>query len=203
MSRTRIAPIKQPDENSCGPVALKTALMMLGKRSSLSKLTALCGTNKNGTTTRNMIRAIKKLRLPALVMQKTTLNHLLSALRTSQAQKRAIMVSYLYAMDQDDNPKIDSGHWAIVSTYKPSTGRIVLLDSYTGQKTSYVWGEFRRRWVDETRKKRKMNSTGAKFKFIRKAEKQLMIVMSTAAEDLPSFRIPSYYIMPSRAYIHA
>jgi ABC-type bacteriocin/lantibiotic exporter with double-glycine peptidase domain len=203
MSRTCIVPIKQPDEYSCGPTALKMALSILGKRSSLKKLRDLCGTNKNGTTTRNMIRAIRRLQLPALVMEKTTLNHLLSALKTSQLQKRAIMVSYLYAMDENDNPKLDSGHWAIVSSYKPSTGRIVLLDSYTGRKTSYPWGEFRRRWVDEKLKKRRMKKSGSSYTFIHKPEKQLMIVMSTNNHDLPDFRMPSAYVMPSRAYIHA
>jgi len=191
MSRYRIIPIKQPDEDSCGPAALKMALSILGKRMSFSRLKDLCETNTNGTNTKKMIRAIKKLNLPALVVEKTTLNHLLSALRTSPLQKRAVLVSYLYGIDQDDNPEPWTGHWAVVSSFKPSTSRIVLLDSYTGGKTSYAWGEFRRRWIDENLKRRKTGKRKNKFRFVHKSEKQLMIVLSNDAAHLPRFGMQS------------
>ena len=197
MSRSRILPIKQPDEDSCGPAALKTALSILGKRSSVSNLIQLCGTNKNGTTTRNMIRAIKKLQLPALVTEKTTLNHVLSALKSSPAQKRAVIVSYLYALDARHNPKPDSGHWAVVSSFKPSTSRIVLFDSYTGQKTSYDWTEFRKRWIDQTLKRRKLGKRGSAFRLVRKSERQLMIVVSTQVHDLPKFSMKTAKLIGS------
>jgi hypothetical protein len=158
---------------------------------SVARCMDLCKTNTNGTTTKKMIRAIKKLKLPALVVEKTTLNHLLSALKTTPIQRRAVLVSYLYATDDDDNPKPDSGHWAVVSSFKPSTSRIVLLDSYTGKKTSYAWMEFRRRWYDENRKKRKVSGRRNKFRFIHKSEKQLMIVVSTHEDHLPKFGIPT------------
>ncbi len=191
MSRSRICPVKQPDEDSCGPTALKMALAILGKRTSVAKMIDLCQTNSSGTTTKNMIRAIKKLGLPALIVEKTTLNHLLSALKKSRIQKRAVLVSYLYDTDDDDNPKPNSGHWAVVSSYKPSTSRIVLLDSYTGQKTSYDWSDFRRRWVDKNLRRRKVGKRGNKFRLIHKSENQLMIVVSTDADHLPKFRIPT------------
>lgn len=191
MTRSRTTPIKQPDENSCGPAALKMAMTILGKRASISSMIRLCKTNKNGTTTNNMILAIRSLKLAALVLEKTTLRHLLSSLRTSSLQKRAVLVSYLYAKDR--NP--DSGHWAVVSSFKPATGRIVLLDSFTGQKTSYSWLEFRKRWIDETLRRRYFSAR--KYRFIHKQEKQLMIVLAREAEHLPKFTIPS------RAYIHA
>lgn len=197
MMRSRLLAIKQPDEDSCGPAALKMACTLLGKRTSFMTLMKLCQTNKNGTTTRNMIHAIKKLRLPAVVTQKTTLHHLLSALKSKATQKRAIIVSYLYAMDDGNNPRPDSGHWAVVSSYKPSTSRIVLFDSYTGGKTSYDWSEFRTRWIDETLKRRKMGKRGNTFKLIRKPEKQLMIVVSTDVANLPKFRISTAKLIGS------
>lgn len=189
MPRSRVYPVKQPDENSCGPTALKTALAILGKRASVAELIELCQTNRNGTTTRNMLKAIRKLKLPSLVMEKTTLHHLLSALKPSPAKKRAVLVSYLYAMDENNNPKPDSGHWAVVSSYKPATGRIVVLDSYSGQKVSYPWTEFRRRWTDKTLKRRKTGKTKASYTLIKKEERQLMIVLSDRAEHLPRFGI--------------
>jgi len=198
MTRSRISPIKQPDDNSCGPAALKTALAMLGKRASVSALIDLCKTNKNGTTTRNMLSAIKHLKLSSLVVEKTTLNHLLSALRSPKTIKRAVLVSYLYHIDKNDQVDPDSGHWAVVSSYKPASGRIVLLDSYTGQKISYPWSEFRRRWVDKKLKKRKITKRGVEWKFIKKPEKQLMIVVSQTADSLPKFRIPTARIMTPR-----
>jgi ABC-type bacteriocin/lantibiotic exporter with double-glycine peptidase domain len=199
MSRYHTAPIKQPDEDSCGPAALKMALSILGKRMSVSRLRDLCETNTNGTNTNKMIRAIKKLKLPALVVEKTTLNHLLSALKTSTTQKRAVMVSYLYGIDEYDNPRPESGHWAVVSSFKPSTSRIVLLDSYTGQKTSYAWAEFRRRWIDENLKRRKLGKRKNKFRFVHKSEKQLMIVMSTNVDHLPKFSMSSAKLITYRS----
>lgn len=188
----------QPDEVTCGPAALKMALAILGKRMSMAKLIELCGTNSNGTTTRNMIKAIKKLQLPALIVEKTTLNHLLRALKTTPAKQRAIIVSYLYAIDDDDTPVADSGHWAVVSSFKPSTSRIVLLDSYSGQKTSYLWSDFRRRWIDETLKRRHIGKNGHKYKLIRKPEKQLMIVVSTNEDHLPNFQTSTTRIVGSK-----
>lgn len=189
MTRSRISPIKQPDEHSCGPAALKMALTMLGIRASVSKLVELCQTNKNGTTTTKMMTAIRKLGLSALTMEKTTLRHLLSSLRTSPTEKRAILVSYLYGMGENNEPNPDSGHWAVVSSFKPATGRIVLLDSYTGGKTSYNWLEFRRRWIDENFKRRRISSTRRKYRLIRKKENQLMIVLATNGESLPKFQL--------------
>jgi ABC-type bacteriocin/lantibiotic exporter with double-glycine peptidase domain len=193
MSRSQITSIKQPDEDSCGPAALKMALSILGKRMSVSRLKDLCETNTNGTNT-------KKLKLPALVVEKTTLNHLLSALKTNQSQKRAVIVSYLYGIDEYDNPEPWTGHWAVVSAFKPSTSRIVLLDSYTGGKTSYTWTEFRRRWIDENLKRRKTGKRN-KFRFVHKSEKQLMIVVSNHADHLPKFRMPSARLITHRSAI--
>jgi ABC-type bacteriocin/lantibiotic exporter with double-glycine peptidase domain len=191
MTRSSMVAIKQPNENTCGPAALKMALTILGKRVSVRRLIDLCNTNTNGTTTRNMIRAISKLRIPALIMQKTTLTHLLSALKNSTAKQRAIIVSYLYTS------KPDSGHWAVVSSYKPSTSRIVLLDSYTGKKTSYMWTDFRRRWIDQTLKRRKLDKQGSTYKLIHTPERQLMIVVSTQKSDLPTFRLNTTKIIGS------
>lgn len=170
MTRSHIVPIRQPDEHSCGPTSLKMALSILGKRASIVRLIELCQTNRNGTTTNKMVRAIGKLGLSALIMENTTLRHLLSSLHTTPKEKRAVLVSYLYTADDSD-----SGHWAVVSAFKQSLGRIVLLDSYTGRKTSYNWLEFRRRWIDTN-------------------EKQLMIVLARNQNHLPTF---------SQAYIHA
>lgn len=191
MTRSRIIPIRQPDEDSCGPVSLKMALALLGRRASVARLRDLCQTNKNGTTTNNMIRAIRRLGLPSLIVEKTTLTHLLSALKTRPQSRRAIIVSYLYALDELNQPKPDSGHWAVVSSFRRSSGRIVLLDSYTGQKISYPWTEFRRRWIDETLKRRKNGKRGSRFTLIHKPERQLMIVVSTTNRGLPRFGIPT------------
>jgi ABC-type bacteriocin/lantibiotic exporter with double-glycine peptidase domain len=199
MSRYQTTSIKQPNEDSCGPAALKMALSILGKRMSVNRCIDLCETNTNGTTTRKMIRAIKKLNLPALVVEKTTLNHLLSALKTRPSQKRAVMVSYLYGIDEYDNPKPWTGHWAVVSSFKPSTSRIVLLDSYTGGKTSYTWAEFRRRWIDENLKRKKLGKRKNKFCFVHKPEKQLMIVMSTDVTHLPKFGMSTAKLICNRS----
>lgn len=195
MTRTRIIPIRQPDENSCGPAALKMALAILGKRTSVTRLIELCQTNRNGTTTNNMLRAIRKLGFPAIVLEKTTLRHVLSALRSTAIKKRAVIVSYLYGTDDFNRPAPDSGHWAVVSSFRPATGRIVLLDSYTGQKISYPWIEFRRRWIDDTVKRRKKGGHGRSYTLVHKPERQLMIVLSTDKEGLPKFQLSTARIV--------
>lgn len=196
MTRSTITPIQQPDEHSCGPASLKLALSLLGKRVSITAMMALCQTNKNGTTTKKMIRAIKKLKLHALVLEKTTLKHLLRSLKNDATQKRAVIVSYLYATDTNNRPQPDSGHWAVVSSFKPASGRIVLLDSFSGRKISYPWAEFRRRWIDQNLKRRWVSSR--RFRMIQKKEKQLMIVVASDREHLPQFASQSAQWIYSR-----
>lgn len=180
MGRSHVAPIAQPNDFTCGPAALKLALAILGKRKSLGALTELCKTNRNGTSTKNMVAAVKKLGLPALLVQRATLKHLQSALRYPPNRERATLVSYLY----EESP--DSGHWAVVSSYRNRDGRIVILDSYSGQKKSYQWTEFRNRWTDFDYKRRK---AGRHFKLVRHWQPQLMMVVAKEMKDLPQFRI--------------
>src|SRR3990167_1590022 len=142
MGRTNVLPMYQPtDDPACGPSALKHALAVLGKRKSLETLKEICRVTRNGTSTKSMIRAVNKLGLSALVVKSATLHHLHSALHYGPNNVRAVMVSYLY----DNDP--DSGHWATVSGYLSSKSRIVLFDSYSGQKKSYPWNDFRQRWI--------------------------------------------------------
>lgn len=189
MGRSHVKPIQQPDDTTCGPVALKHALEIFGKRKSLSSLMDLCRTNRNGTSTKNMIRAANKLGFSVLVVQYATLHHLQSALKYSQNELRAVLVSYLYDLDERDRPHPDSGHWAVVSSYRPSKSRIVLLDSASARKKSYSWSDFRTRWMDFDLKRRKISGRGNHFKLIRNWQQQLLFVMATDPSHLPKFRI--------------
>jgi ABC-type bacteriocin/lantibiotic exporter with double-glycine peptidase domain len=187
MGRSKIAPIHQPDDFSCGPAALKTALAMLDKRSDVKTLGKLCKTNGNGTTTKNLIGAINKLGFPALAVEYATLNHLQSALRYNSKQMRAVIVSYLYRYADHGNSHHNSGHWASVCSYSACKSRIYLLDSYTGKKKSYHWADFRKRWMDFDLKRKKTCKDGHRFKLIKKWQQQLMIVIARDAKILPKF----------------
>lgn len=189
MGRTHVIPIQQPDDTACGPAALKLALAVLGKRKSLQSLMELSKTNRNGTTTRNMVRAVNSLGLPVLIVEYATLHHLQSALRYPPNQVRAALVSYLYDLDEKYRPHPDSGHWAVVASYSASKSRIYLLDSATGKKKSYPWGEFRDRWMDYDLKRRKTSRNGKKFKLIRKWQQQLLMVIAKDTGNLPKFTI--------------
>jgi ABC-type bacteriocin/lantibiotic exporter with double-glycine peptidase domain len=191
MGRSHIKPIQQPDDTTCGPAALKHALAIFGKRKSLPALMTLAGTNRNGTSTKNMIRAANKLGFSVLVVEYATLAHLQSALKYSSNQIRAVLVSYLYDLDEKSHPHPDSGHWAVVSAYRPSQNRIVLLDSASAQKKSYAWPDFRERWMDFDLKRRKTSKRGTHFKLIRNWQNQLLFVMARDPKDLPKFRIPT------------
>lgn len=189
MGRSHAIPIQQPDDTTCGPSALKSALAILGKRKSLENLTDLCQTNRNGTSTKNMIAAVNKLGLPVLVVEYATLHHLQSALKYSPNAPRAVLVSYLYDLDEKEDPHPDSGHWAVVSSYSARNSRIVLLDSTTGKKKSYPWKEFRDRWMDYDLKRRKLKKRGRKFRLIRRWQEQLMMVIAKDDKSLPKFKI--------------
>lgn len=197
MGRSHVTPIQQPDDTTCGPSALKSALAILGKRKSLESLIDLCQTNRNGTSTKNMITAVNKLGLPVLVVEYATLHHLQGALRYSPNEPRAVLVSYLYDLDDKDNPHPDSGHWAVVSSYSARNSRIVLLDSTTGKKKSYPWTEFRDRWMDYDLKRRKFKKRGRRFRLIRRWQEQLMMVISTDPENLPKFKMSTAKLFPA------
>ncbi|MBI3577248.1 hypothetical protein HY086_04385 [Candidatus Gottesmanbacteria bacterium] len=189
MGRSHITSVLQPDDTTCGPAALKAALAMLGKRKSLASLINLCKTTRNGTSTRHLVAAINKLGFAVLVVEYATLNHLQSALRYRRNKPRAVLVSYLYDLDEWDEPHPDSGHWAAVSSYSARNSRIVLLDSASGGKKSYQWMEFRYRWMDFDLKRKKLHKRGRRFRLVRKWQNQLLMVMAKDPKNLPKFRI--------------
>lgn len=197
MGRSHAIPIQQPDDTTCGPAALKLALTILGKRRSLSSLIALCKTTRNGTSTKNMITAVNKLGLPALVVEYATLHHLQSVLKYSPNEPRAVLVSYLYDLDEKDEPHPESGHWAVVSSYSARNSRIVLLDSASGKKKSYVWKEFRDRWMDYDLKRRKIKKGKKEFKLVRRWQEQLMMVIAKDEKNLPKFTIQTAKLFPA------
>jgi len=189
MGRSHITPIQQPDSLTCGPASLKLALAILGKRKSLDSLTELCKTNGHGTTTKNMIGAVNKLGLPTLVVEYATLHHVQSALKYRPNQPRAVLVSYLYDLDERKDPHPESGHWAVVSSFSARRSRIVLLDSSSGRKKSYDWQTFRDRWMDYDLRRKRVKKNGQKFRLIRKWQQQLLMVIARETENLPRFRI--------------
>lgn len=189
MGRSHITPIEQPDNTTCGPAALKMALEILGKRKSLSALIDLCKTNRNGTSTKNMIAAVNSLGFSVLVVEYATLHHLQSALKYPPNEPRAVLVSYLYDLTRDDEPHPDSGHWAVVSAYSARNSRIRLLDSASGQKRSYAWKEFRDRWMDYDLKRKKLKKRGRKFQLVRRWQNQLLMVIAKDESNLPKFTI--------------
>ena len=189
MGRSHVSPIQQPDNTTCGPAALKLAMQIFSKRKSLAALFALCKTTRNGTTTKNMIAAVNKLGFSVLAVEYATLHHLQSALRYPPNQPRAVLVSYLYDLDEKDRPHPESGHWATVASYLSSKSRIVLLDSSSGKRKSYDWSDFRERWYDYDFKRRKVKRGRKKFRLIHKWQPQLMLVIARDPESLPYFRI--------------
>ncbi len=179
------------DEPACGPAAIKHALAILGKRASFTKLREMCKVTRNGTSTHEMIRAVHRLGLPALLVKSATLRHIQSALRYSPNKMRAVMVSYLYELDENEQPHPESGHWATVSSFLASKSRIVLFDSCSGRKKSYQWSEFRDRWTDYDYQRRRLRARGRRFQLIRRWQPQLLLIVAKRADDLPHFQIPT------------
>lgn len=197
MGRSHAKLIQQPDDTTCGPSALKIALTIFGVKRALSTLIDLCKTNGNGTTTKNLIHAINSLGFSVLAVEYTTLAHLQSALKHNPNFHRAVMVSYLYDLDDRDRPHPDSGHWATVCSYLASKNRIVLLDSATAKHKSYTWQDFRERWYDFDLKRKKITKTGKKFKLVRHWQPQLMLVLARDVKHLPKFTTPTSKVFPA------
>jgi len=196
MGRSHAKPIQQPDDTTCGPSALKIALTIFGVKKALATLIELCKTNGNGTSTKNLIHGINSLGFSVLAVEYSTLSHLQSALKYTQNNHRAVMVSYLYDLDERERPHPDSGHWATVASYLPSKNRIVLLDSASGKRKSYNWQDFRERWYDFDLKRKKLTKTGKKFKLIRHWQPQLMLVIARDAKHLPKFETSTSKLFP-------
>lgn len=195
MGRSRLQPIKQPDDVSCGPTSIKTVLQMLGKNKPLPELTTLCRTNRNGTSTKNMIAAINKIGLTVMVVENSTLKHVQGALKSSIGHLRGVIVSYLYRLDENRQPKQTSGHWAAISGFSASQSRIYLLDSYSGRKISYPWAEFRERWRDyDLKRKNGPGPNSTSFRYIKHWQRQLMLVIANSKADLPRFRMKTVRI---------
>lgn len=197
MGRSKAKPIQQPNDLTCGPSALKIALSIFGVKKSLESLIELCKTNGNGTSTKNLIHAINSLGFSVLAVEYSTLAHLQSALKYTQNTLRAVMVSYLYDLDEKDRPHPDSGHWATVSSYLPSKNRIVLLDSATAKRKSYNWQDFRERWYDFDLKRKKLDKHGKHFKLVRHWQPQLMLVIAKDVKHLPKFRTSTSKVFPA------
>jgi ABC-type bacteriocin/lantibiotic exporter with double-glycine peptidase domain len=196
MGRSHVKTIQQPDDITCGPASLKHALSVIGMRVSLERLITLCKTGRNGTSTKHLIEAINKLGLSCLVMEYTTLHHLQSALKPRPKEQRAVIVSYLYDLDEKHEPHPESGHWAVVASYLAAKSRIVLMDSASGKRKSYGWADFRARWWDYDYKRKKISGQKKKFRLIHKWQPQLMLVIAKEPESLPYFRIDT-----ARVYI--
>ncbi len=189
MGRTHVTTIMQKTDASCGPASIKHALHIFGVRKSESMLSHLCKTTTYGTSTRHMIAALTSLNFAVLEVENASLNHLISALRHSSTSPRAVIVDYLYAKKGEEEDWEESGHWATVSSFSASSGKIILFDSYTGKKKSYVWKEFLKQWKDFELKRRRISKASAKFTMVKKWQKRLMLVVTRAPEDLPEFRL--------------
>jgi len=187
MGRSHITPIQQPDDVSCGPAAMKHALQMFGEKRSIRTLAELCRTNGNGTSTKNIIRGFRKMGFAVLSIEKATLKHLQSALKYKPNQKRAALVTYLYDLNDNEKPHPESGHWAMVASYSSRNGRIILLDSASGEKKSYSWQEFRKRWKDYDLM-RKTKADGS-IELKKRWQKQLLLIIAKQKKHLPKFSI--------------
>ncbi len=200
MGRTRAHTYEQPDDNTCGPASLKCVLDILGlPRKSLAFLTTLCKTGRNGTSVQNLIKAANKLGLAVLAVEFANLNHLQSALNSKPGQPRAVIVDYLYDLDDDYDPHEESGHYAAVASFSPRNSRIILFDSASGTKKSYNWHDFLNRWYDYDFKRRRINKRGRKYRLVKNWYTRLILILASEENFLPKFNTPNKKLfLPSK-----
>ena len=192
MSRSKAKPYPQPDENSCGPASLKTALEILGIRKSFSTLSRLCGVTKQGTSVKKLIRVANRLGVSVLAVEWATLRHLQSALKSISSQPRAVIVDYLYL---DKQPYEETGHYAVVATYSARNGRILIFDSYSETKKSYSWHDFLDRWYDYDY--RRIKTSRRRYTRSRKWHNRLLLVLARNPDHLPRFTIRTAKLYPA------
>lgn len=180
--------MEQPDEYTCGPVSLKIALSILGIKKSIASLIKLCQTTTQGTTTAKMIQAVRKLGLYVMVVDRATLRHIQSGLKFQPSRPRALIVSYLYYMEYNNSKDMEYEHWATVASYLSHKNRLVLFDSYSVQKKSYSWTDFRQRWIGYELKRIKHNGGDSEFKYIRRRKPQQLLIITRNADDMPKFK---------------
>lgn len=189
MTRSRIKPLLQPNEYSCGPSTLKTALSILGVRKSLSSLTKLCHTSVNGTSTSQLIKAALKSGVSVLEIQNATLAHIQSVLQVKPPQSPLAMITaYLYA---DSVPIEETGHFAVIAGYSSRTGRIILFDSFTGVKKSYLWTKFTHHWYGYDHKRVRAQNPIKGRRLYRRWHSHLLLILSREASNLPRYTISS------------
>ncbi len=179
----------QPDDFSCGPASLKTALEILDKKYTLNELITACSTNRrHGTSVINLIKGINSLGYPVLAIEWATLRHLQSALKPIVDTPRAVIMNY-----QEYAPTVEkeNGHYATVAKFSSRTSRIFLFDTNVGGKKSYKWTDFIDIWWDFDYRRIKNSVRNRKFKLARKYYNRLMIIIAKKVEDLPVFKTPS------------
>lgn len=196
MGRTHVSPVLAQTEVSCGPACVKNALGVFGIRKSQDALEVLCKTSRNGTSTKNLIGALVKLNFVVLAVENATLHHVMSALKYSPNNPRAVIVNYLYSQKHEDEDWKNSGHWATVSSYSASNGKLVVFDPASGKKKSYLWKEFIHMWKDFDYKRRRVSKVSKKFTLVRKWSRRLLLIVAKDMQNLPDFSIQSQAVYP-------
>lgn len=185
MSRKKTKPFTQPDKEACGPAALKNTLKLFNMRKSYDQLYDLCKTTKNGTSVENLIQAANRLGFYVMSIEWATLTHLQNALKSPSAATRAVIVDYLY---KDEEPHEETGHYAVVASYSARSSRVILFDSYSGTKKSYLWTDFLDRWYDYDYKRVKAKHSIRRYNLYRKWHNRLLLVIAKQPEHLPKFK---------------
>ena len=187
MTRSRATYHYQPNDYTCGPASLKTALEIIGKRYSLAELIEVCKTSRNGTSVIGLIRGINKLGFSVLAIEWATLRHLQSVLKPIVDKPLSIIVNY-----QEEGTNLEeNGHYAVVASYSARDSRIKLFDTLKGGKKTYKWTEFIDLWWDFDYRRVKKSKRSKKFKLARKYYNRLMLIIAKKPEHLPNYTIPT------------
>ncbi len=194
MVRSKLTPIFQPNDFTCGPASVKIAAKILGRKISFKTASLLCRTDHTGTSTDNLIQALRNLGFYALYLEEANLKHVQAGLRSTSSRPKAVIVSYLYDHLAPGSPDENSGHFAVVSSYSSRNGRIHLFDSYTGKKTSTAWLKFIRTWYEIGLRRRRIIKGSRKYRMIRAKTKGILILIAREKDQLPKFRTAKVHL---------
>jgi predicted double-glycine peptidase len=142
-SNLKIKPIKQPEEDACGPVALQIATSYFDKNLSFEKLTLLINYDREeGTSNEDMVKAVEKVGLIGTVTPGASWEDL----QSKNTPENIIIVSWML------NGYI--GHFSVVDnvtdTYiyltNPETGLIDKMEKIVFLR---LWFDYDEHWYPE------------------------------------------------------
>jgi ABC-type bacteriocin/lantibiotic exporter with double-glycine peptidase domain len=146
--------MKQQKNGWCGPATLQYALNKLGTKVGQETLAKKVNTDKRGTDSKDMRKALAKMGFKTKVHQGKNPNVTLKKLhKAAQSKNKAVVVDYLTGKDLNND-----GHYSAL--VMANGRRVAIWDPSPGRTRTIPKKKFISNWKDTTKKGRKISTWG-------------------------------------------